>query len=199
MEAIESRTLELAGGRVHYLEAGPETGAPVLLLHGASFRSETWRQTGTLEELARAGYRALAVDLPGYGESPRQAIAAPAAWLGELIEALGLKRPVIVSPSMSGRFALPFVIESPERTAGFIAVAPVGIMEHEERLGQIGVPVLAVWGERDDVIPQAQAEILVRKVPQGRLVVIAGGTHAPYLSDPAAFHAAVLGFLAGLR
>lgn len=199
MDAFESGWVDVEGSKVHYLAAGPEAGRPVLLLHGASFQCETWRQTGTLAELAKAGYRAVAVDLPGYGQSPRQSIASPPAWLGSLLEALGLERPALVSPSMSGRYALPFLIESPERTAGFIAVAPVGIMEHRERLGQIRVPVLAVWGEHDEVVPRSQAELLVRNVPEGRLVVIAGGTHAPYLSDPAAFHEALLGFLAGLR
>ena len=38
-----------------------------------------------------------------------------------------IKRPAVVSPSMSGRFALPLVTGEPDRVARFAAVAPVGI------------------------------------------------------------------------
>jgi abhydrolase domain-containing protein 14 len=45
----QSRFVEIDGGRVHYLIEGSEKGRPVVLLHGASFTSETWKQVGTME------------------------------------------------------------------------------------------------------------------------------------------------------
>jgi abhydrolase domain-containing protein 14 len=189
-----SRWTEVEGGRVHYLIEGREGGRPVVLLHGASFTAETWKEIGTMAALAQAGYLAYAIDLPGHGKSS-PSLGTPRTWLRVLLDLLKIEQPVVVSPSMSGRFALPLVTEEPQRVSGFVAVAPVGIPQYQDSLDRISVPVLAVWGEHDDTIPLEQADVLVNGVKRGRKVIIPGGSHAPYMSDPAAFHAALLEFL----
>ncbi len=191
---IRSEWTQVGAGRVHYLESGPSDGLPVLLLHGASFRAATWQEIGTLIQLASAGYRALAVDLPGFGESP-QATVDYDTWLSALFDQLGLERAVVVSPSMSGRFSLPLLTKAPDRTLGFVAVAPVAIPAYAEKLGGVGVPVLAIWGERDRIVPLAHAGLLERQMPRARKVVIPGAGHAPYMNDRAAFHQELLRFL----
>jgi pimeloyl-ACP methyl ester carboxylesterase len=206
----QSRWIVVEGIRTHYLIAGNEQGRPVVLLHGSSFDAETWRRIGTIDALAGAGYLAHAVDLPGFGESrvgwtspinllrTLRTWAFPRTWLRSLLDRLELKRPVIVSPSLSGRLALPLVTGEPERVAAFVAIAPVGLKGYKDELGLITAPVLAVWGENDNLIPQDQADLLVGSVKRGRKVVIPGGSHAPYMSEPAAFNAEMLKFLGDL-
>lgn len=198
MIPVESRFVELAGAKVHYLFAGPEQGPPVVLLHGASFSSATWRQIGTIQALADAGYRVYAIDLPGFGES-EACHAGAETWLKGLLDTLALSTPVVVSPSLSGQYALPLVTSEPERIKALVAVAPVAIMHYREQLPRIRAPVLAVWGEHDRLIPQEQADLLVEASPQGRKTIIAGGSHAPYMSDPAAWHVALFKFLNELK
>jgi pimeloyl-ACP methyl ester carboxylesterase len=193
--ANQSRWIEIEGGRVHYLIEGPEQGRPIVLLHGASFSAETWKSIGTLKALSDSGYLAHAVDLPGFGKST-PSLASPRTWLRLLLDLLKLEKPVVVSPSMSGRFALPLVTEDPDRVAGFVAVAPVSIAAHRNQLARITAPVLAVWGEHDTIVPIKDADLLVGSVKRGRKVVIPNATHAPYMSDPDAFHQALLEFLA---
>jgi abhydrolase domain-containing protein 14 len=193
--AIEELWVEWDGGvRLHALAAGPGAGRPVLLLHGARYTSATWRELGTLGLLADRGYRAVALDLPGYGRSG--AVTQPVEeFLAAALPRLGLEHPVVVAPSMSGRFALPLVAAHPERVAGLVGVAPAGIEEHRAALAQARVPVLLLWGGEDAVIPVAAGRDLLETLPGGELVVLPGAGHACYLDQPAAFHEALLAFL----
>lgn len=64
---VEHR-LTLAGTDTRALELEGD-GPPLLLLHGYADSADTWR--GVLDRLGRAGRRALAVDLPGFGDATR--------------------------------------------------------------------------------------------------------------------------------
>ncbi len=193
--ASVERTIQ--GKRLHLLAAGNPQGRPVLFLHGARFSSETWRELGTLELLARQGYQVLALDLPGFGASEDPGIP-PGELLADLLPLVSDRPVVVVSPSMSGSFSLPLVIERPSRVAGFVPIAPAGIPENLERLKGSRVPTLIVWGEKDRLIPPRQAERLAKAMPGSRLVILEGAEHPCYLDRPIEFHRELLQFLASL-
>ncbi len=195
---IESKWTEVDAGKVHYLQAGPKKGLPILLLHGGRFQAETWRKTGTLKVLSAEGFYVVAIDLPGFGQTPRSK-TKPGTWLGKLIDVLHLDRPIVVSPSMSGRFSLPFVVEHSDRLRGFVAVAPVGIKRHEKSLAHIKIPLLAIWGEHDKVIPLSHADLLLKHVPHSRKIVVPQAGHALYMDDATTFHKALIRFFKPLE
>jgi pimeloyl-ACP methyl ester carboxylesterase len=64
---ITHRTVEANGIRIHLAEAGK--GPPVLLCHGFPESWYSWRHQ--LKALAEAGFRAVAPDMRGYGETDR--------------------------------------------------------------------------------------------------------------------------------
>ena len=82
--------------RLHYVDEGPRTGAPVLLMHGEPTWSYLYRHM--IPPLARAGYRVLAPDLVGFGKSDKPArksdhsYAQQVAWIRHWVEGLDLQR-----------------------------------------------------------------------------------------------------------
>lgn len=66
LPALTHGTLALAGGRLHYVEAG--AGSPLLLIHGGHGSWTHW--IANIEALARA-HRVIALDMPGFGGSYR--------------------------------------------------------------------------------------------------------------------------------
>jgi 3-oxoadipate enol-lactonase len=64
-----------------------------------------------------------------------------------------------------------------------------------ERLGEIVVPVLAVWGGHDGVTPEASAREIADGVRDGRARGIPDAAHLPPADDPAATAAAITAFI----
>jgi pimeloyl-ACP methyl ester carboxylesterase len=168
----------------------------VLLLHGASFSATTWIETGTLDALCSAGIHGLSVDLPGFGQSSRFD-HDPAELIGDVVDLLDADRVVVLSPSMSGNYSLPWLMTNPPSAAGFVAVAPVGISRWSPPEG-FAVPTLAIWGSTDTVVPMTQGERLVATIPGAQLVVIEDAGHAPYMQQPDEFNSTLIEFIRGI-
>jgi pimeloyl-ACP methyl ester carboxylesterase len=117
--------LETKEGDRFYREAG--TGEPVVLLHCSSGSSAAWLPV--MEHLGQ-GYRVLAPDLLGYGQSapwPRHAALPPDGELG-VVEALlnAAGRPAhLVGHSYGGAVALSAARRFPGRVASLTLIEPV--------------------------------------------------------------------------
>jgi pimeloyl-ACP methyl ester carboxylesterase len=193
--SVETCSVVIEHAHVHYTAAGPDTAPTVLLLHGASFSSTTWQELGTIELLCEDGYRVISIDLPGFGESAATEIPTT-KWLRKFLTAVDITSPLIVSPSMSGRFSLPLAMDYPDIPAALVLVAPVGVPRYLDQLHAVRCPVLIVWGENDRLIPLEQAEQLHQQIPQSEILVLAGAGHAAYMEKADEFHAALRDFLA---
>ncbi len=104
-----------------YREAGPADGPVALLLHGFPQSSYMWREA--LPPLAEAGWRGVAPDLAGFGDSPPD---PPGTWerqvevLERFRRTVGVERCVPVVHDWGGLIGLRWACEHPEAIAGLV-------------------------------------------------------------------------------
>ncbi|MEU1369856.1 alpha/beta hydrolase [Streptomyces sp. NPDC005803] len=124
--ALTHRMVPSPAGRIHLVEQG--TGPLVLLVHGFPESWYSWR--AQLPALAAAGYRAVAVDVRGYGRSSRPEDIAAYRML-ELIEdnvavvhALGERNAVVVGHDWGATIAANSALVRPDvfRAVGLLSV-----------------------------------------------------------------------------
>ncbi len=113
---LRLRSIDVAGETWPFLEGGPAAGEVLLLLHGFGGDKDNW-PLYAFKLTSR--YRVIIPDLPGFGESRRDAaadyrIAAQTARLREFIRALGIERLHVGGNSMGGFLALKFALTYPE-------------------------------------------------------------------------------------
>ena len=191
---IREKMITLGPCEVCCLQAGTETGKDIVLLHGMKFNGDTWRKLGTLEQLAKAGYRVTALDLPGFGRT-KSCQLQPDQVLEELIPQEKMSRPILVGPSMSGRISLEFAINHPDLVGGLVLVGAVGVEENREHLSSIKVPTLIVWGGEDAISSIGNAYLLEKEISNSHLFVIDSAPHPCYLEHPDLWHRELLAFL----
>lgn len=125
-DRFESREIRIHGRRVMYRMAGE--GPPVVLIHGMINSSRHWKRVAL--DLADS-YTVIAPDLIGHGESatPRgdYSLGAHAAWIRDLLTAIGIERATIVGHSLGGGVAMQFFYQFPQRTERMILISSGGL------------------------------------------------------------------------
>ena len=122
------RTARTSILEIGYEVSGPDTGTPVILLHG--FPDDAHAYERVAPRLAGEGYRVLVPNLRGYGatrflesSTPRMAQqAAIAQDLLDFMDALGLDRVALAGYDWGGRAACIVGILAPERVRGLVTI-----------------------------------------------------------------------------
>lgn len=119
----EHRTIAANGARFHIAEMGE--GPPVIMLHGFPTFWWTWRTQ--LTSLAAAGYRAIAMDLRGYGGSDHTPRGYDPFTLcqdvASVIECLGERNAFVIGHGWGGLLAWSLPTLQPNVTRGIIPVS----------------------------------------------------------------------------
>ncbi|MEW2390803.1 alpha/beta hydrolase [Streptomyces venezuelae] len=143
-EALTHRLVPSPAGRTHLVEQGE--GPLVLLVHGFPESWYSWRHQ--LPALAAAGYRAVAVDVRGYGRSSRPADASAYRMLDlvddavAVVRALGEETAVIVGHDWGATVAAHSALVRPDvfRAVGILSVpyTPPGGPRPSEAFADMG-------------------------------------------------------------
>ena len=124
---MKERMIDVGGGyRLRAVEQGD--GPLVLMVHGFPGLAWSWRHQ--MAPLAAAGYRAVAIDSPGYGGSDRP--FDPAAYTADrmqdyllaILDHYGAGRAVIIGQDFGAQYAWNMAVRSPDRVAALIATIP---------------------------------------------------------------------------
>lgn len=122
------RVVDLPGGRTTFARVdGPDSGPPVLLLHGWAVTADlNW--FGVYPQLR--SFRVIAPDHPGHGRGSREgrrserfSLVRAADDAVAVLDALGVQHAVVVGYSMGGAVAQLMARRSPDRVGGLVLCA----------------------------------------------------------------------------
>ena len=124
--SVTHHALRLHDHSVNYVQEG--SGPVLLLIHGMAGAVDTWRSV--IAPLANNA-TVLAVDLPGHGASSPAgggdySLGALAAFLRDVLSALGHDRATLVGHSLGGGIAMQFSYQFPEMTERLVLVSSGG-------------------------------------------------------------------------
>lgn len=118
-----SQIVETPCGKIEYAVAG--YGPPVLVVHGAGGGYD--QGLDIAEGLVQSGYRVIAMSRFGYLRTPLPTDASAAAQAEAhacLLDALKIKRAIVMGASAGAPSSMQFALRHPERTAALILLVP---------------------------------------------------------------------------
>lgn len=129
--AASRRTVTVQGRPAGWLEDGPESDPPLLLLHGAGFDHADLSWGPVARSLMRTRH-VIRPDLPGYGMTVGFGRAYDlddlGRWLVAFLDARGIVRVDVAGLSMGGGLALWLALNHPQRVRAVIPVCAYGLM-----------------------------------------------------------------------
>lgn len=125
---LRPATVTVDGVDWTYLAGGQ--GEPLVLLHGFGADKDHF---GALLGALSSRYHLIVPDLPGFGESSRDAslaydIPSQAARFGRFVQALGLSGFHLAGASMGGYLAAYYAADHPDKVKSLLLMAPAGVL-----------------------------------------------------------------------
>jgi haloalkane dehalogenase len=164
---VAASTTKTAEG-IAYREALPAdwdgTGPAALFLHGYPTSSYLWRNV--LPQAAAAGYRAIAPDLPGFGDSPAD---LPGTWERQIehVErfrtALGLERLTLGVHDWGGLIGLRWACDQPEAVDALV-ITDTGFFPDGRWHGMANT--LRTEGEGEQLVENVNRDLLAMALRQ---------------------------------
>lgn len=148
---IDRRFIEIGDGlSLHYAECGE--GPAVIFVHGSGPGASGHSNfADNMRVFARAGFRAIAIDLLGYGDSSKPTdkpytldLHVPA--LKKFVDALKLGRISLVGNSLGGAVSMRFAMDYPELMDRLILLAPGGLAPKLRYLRMPGIRAM-MWSQ----------------------------------------------------
>ena len=116
---FEPNYIEVDGIRIHFVDEGPKDAEVVLLMHGEPTWSFLYRHM--IPIIVKAGYRALAPDIIGFGKSDKpsdrkdHSYLRHVQWLTIWLKKLDLKRITLFCQDWGSLLGLRMASENPDR------------------------------------------------------------------------------------
>ena len=131
---IERKEVIVGGEIWPYLEGGPPTGDPVLLIHGFGGDKDNW---ALYAPFITDKYRLISPDVPGFGDAVRDMnrdydMATQASRMRDFLDAMGLEKVHIGGNSMGGGISLHFARMFPERVKSLTLFNNAGVIGTSE-------------------------------------------------------------------
>lgn len=140
---LTPRRLEIGAARVFHYDVG--SGPVVVMVHGFNHHAEAFIRN--IAAVAEAGYRVVALDLPGFGRSGvppmSYSLRGYSAFMTRFLDALGVERADLVGNSMGGAIALRTAIDSPARVSSITAIDAAGLFSTVPRIWGLAATPLA--------------------------------------------------------
>jgi pimeloyl-ACP methyl ester carboxylesterase len=136
---LEDKFVTVDGLKLRYIEEG--SGPSLLFLHGASLGSSADVFLRNLGPFAKAGFRAVSFDLPGFGLSDipaKQSTPQQRNSIPKFIDAAGLGKTALIAHSRSGGFAVQLALEDPGRYSHIIILGTGSLLppQNESQVGR---------------------------------------------------------------
>jgi pimeloyl-ACP methyl ester carboxylesterase len=174
------------GGQIAILYAlhYPDSVSKLLLVNSGGFREYTTEETALLEpRFSEAALAALTPEINAFLFSGVFAKASEASM--RYLERQNAKLAWVVYPAYAHALSKSVSLS----LATYLL----------DRLPELRCPTLLAWGEKDQVLPVAQAELALTQLQSGQLKIIPGCGHLPQLECPTEFLRSIQPFLSSSR